>query len=129
MDPRRLLGGRGESDAASFLRRRGFQIVARNFRCAAGEIDLIAMDGDTLVFVEVRSRSSASQATPESTIGPAKQRQLVRLAQIFQEQTACHKLPCRFDVVSVVRENGKEAQIEHFVDAFQPVAGRGPHQA
>lgn len=106
------------------MRRRGFQIVARNFRCAAGEIDLIAMDGDTLVFVEVRSRSSPTQAAPESTIGPAKQRQLVRLAQIFQEQTACHRLPCRFDVVSVVSPDEGETRIEHFADAFQPMPSR-----
>jgi putative endonuclease len=100
--------------AAAFLRRRGYRIVERNFRCRAGEIDLIARDGDTLVFVEVRARASARFGAAIENVTVAKQRQVARVARWYLAQ--CREVappPCRFDVVGITGD-----EVEHIRDAF-----------
>jgi putative endonuclease len=116
----KLLGARGERIAAKVLRRAGYRIVARNYSCAAGEIDLIARDGDTLVFVEVKTRSTDAKAFPEVNVHRAKQRQIARVAKMFVLIHKMHDTPCRFDVVSVVCPAKGKPSVEHFVDAFPP---------
>ena len=77
------LGPRGERAAEKYLRRDGYRIVARNFRAAGAEIDIVAMDGETLVFVEVKTRRSREAGAPEEAVDERKQKQIRRAAEIF----------------------------------------------
>jgi putative endonuclease len=115
---RQRCGRDGEERAAAFLAARGFAIVARNVRAAAGEIDLVALDGDTLVFCEIRTRRSAGQGGALESVTLAKQRQVVRVAQHFlMRHPRLYAHPMRFDVVAIdVR--GDTAEITHIRDAF-----------
>lgn len=117
--PQRTLGQRGEALAARYLRRRGYTIVARGQRVRGGEIDLIAVDGRTLVFVEVKTRTSDHAGHPAEAVDAAKQRRLTRLALAYLQRHELMGYPVRFDVVAVtwpaVRRTPK---IEHFPGAF-----------
>ena len=101
-DPRRTRARWGEGIAAAWLRLKGYRIEARNWRCPQGELDLVARDGDTLVFVEVKTRTSASAGAPEEAVDRRKQARLVRLAQAYLARLGGEPPPCRFDVVAVV---------------------------
>jgi len=113
------LGPAGEKAAARFLRKAGYRILARNWSCPAGEIDLIARDGDTLVFVEVKTRRSNDAADPEINVTSIKRRQLARAARSYLSMQRVPDPPSRFDVVAVVLPESGRAMIEHFVDAFR----------
>jgi putative endonuclease len=117
------LGPRGESIAAAYLASRGYRVVARNYRCARGEIDLIAVDGDMIVFVEVKSRRSDEAADPEINVHRAKQRRLIAAARYYVGTKGLADCPCRFDVVAIVLPDSSEPRIEHFEDAF-PAEGQ-----
>lgn len=93
-------GKRGEELAADFLRSCGYLIVEANYRWRGGEIDLIAREGNTLVFVEVKSRSSESFGLPEESVHPAKQRKLIQTAQRYLLEHPT-ELDVRFDVVAL----------------------------
>ncbi len=95
----RRTGEAAERNACLYLRENGYEIVARNWRTARGEIDIVARDGPTLVFVEVKSRAGSGFGGPEAAVHPAKQRRLVAAARSFLSETAC-TLPARFDVVA-----------------------------
>jgi putative endonuclease len=92
---------RGEALAALFLRLKGYRIEARNWRCPLGEIDIVASKGDTLVFVEVKTRAGRSAGLPEAAVTRGKQQRLVRLAQAYLTHCHAEVPPCRFDVVAV----------------------------
>ena len=113
-----VLGQRGENAAAKYLRGLGYKILIRNFRCQMGEVDIIARDGKTIVFVEVKTRSSGLFGTPERAIGPDKKRNIIRAARGFVQKAGADWSMVRFDVVSIVL--GKQAVIDHFEDAFYP---------
>ncbi len=98
---RRALGRWGEGVAEGYLRRRGYRIVARNWRCADGEIDLVARQGGDWVFVEVRTRRAGVGGTPEESVTPAKQRRLLRLGQAFLQEHNLRDVPWRIDLVAV----------------------------
>jgi putative endonuclease len=104
LQPRRrttvTIGGDKEGLACEYLKGCGLRLVARNYRCRLGEIDLIMRDMDTLAFVEVRYRASTRFGTPAETVGPKKRR---RLAAAAAHYLACHPtaLACRFDVLSI----------------------------
>jgi putative endonuclease len=102
--PSQALGRRGEDLAHRFLRAKGFIIVARNYRLSSGdaEADLIAWDGPTLVFVEVKSRESADFGPPERAIGEEKRAHLIRIAREYTRKTETPWDRIRFDVVTVV---------------------------
>ena len=117
---RTRLGARGETVAARFLRRRGHRIINRNYRCVLGEIDLITTDGDTIVFVEVKTRSDDTLADPLESIGAAKRFRLERAAKHFLASHPSGDFSCRFDVVSIVWRPGESPHIEHLADAFEP---------
>jgi putative endonuclease len=117
-DPRRSRARRGESLAAAWLRVKGYRIEARNWRCAAGEIDLIAWDGDTLVFVEVKSRVGRSAGAAEDAVDHRKQDRLVRLAEIFLSRRGGDPPGCRFDVVAV-EGGGPLPRLRHLKAAFR----------
>ncbi len=114
-----ILGRRGERKAARYCRRKGYKIVARNYHCSAGEIDLIALDNQEIVFVEVKTQTDRSFGDPEEKVNWDKQRCLARAARYFLQETHSEDRPCRFDVLAVVR-NGRKWEIEHFPDVFAP---------
>lgn len=95
------VGRGGESLAALFLRLKGYRIEARNWRCPLGEIDIVAWDRGTLVFVEVKTRTGRAAGTPEDAVTPGKQRRLARLAQAYLGKARRDPPPCRFDVIAV----------------------------
>lgn len=97
-----IRGRIAEDLACRYLRERGYEIVERNWRARGGEIDVVARDGATLVFVEVKSRSHDGFGGPEAAVDPAKQRRMIVAARSFLGATGCD-LPVRFDVVAVVR--------------------------
>ena len=117
---RTRLGARGETIAARYLRRCGHRIIHRNYRCALGEIDLITTDGDTIVFVEVKTRSDDSHADPQESIGAAKRSRLERAAKHFLMSQRSSDFSCRFDVVSIVWRPGESPRIDHLPEAFEP---------
>ena len=114
MDTRIEQGAAAERDAAQLLVAAGYQIVERNFRCKAGELDIIARDAGVLVFVEVRSRSDDEHGHAAEMIRRRKQRRVVRVARCYLAAAAPDFAHCRFDVVAVT---GGEALL--FKDAFR----------
>jgi putative endonuclease len=115
------LGRRGERAAARYLKRRGYKILARGDRLAPGELDLVALDRDTVVFVEVKTRRSADDGHPAEAVTPAKQRQLTRLAVTFLKRHGLLEHRARFDVIAVTWPEGRRPKIEHFPNAFDAV--------
>jgi putative endonuclease len=111
-------GADGEDVAAAFLRARGLTIVERNFRCRAGEIDVIALDGRTIVFGEVRTRRGRAHGSALESVTAAKQRQVARVASFYLARHHLHAHPVRFDVVSVEMRAFTVA-ITHLADAFR----------
>jgi putative endonuclease len=110
-------GRRSERLAERHLRWRGYRIVARNFRATGAEIDLVALDGDTLVFVEVKARRTMSAGTPLAAVDERKQWRLRRAAAVFAARHRASASPMRFDVVAVSGE-GRGRKLEHLRNAF-----------
>lgn len=98
------LGLAGENAAARFLKAHGYKILVRRFECAYGEIDLVCRDGETLVFVEVKSRESDEHTRPSDSIGSAKQLHISRSALDYLRKLQNPDIPARFDVVEIVWE-------------------------
>jgi len=116
-DSRKRTGCEGEEEARHFLEAKGYRTVARNFRHNAGEIDLIARDGDTLVFIEVKTKRHQGFGDPESWIGRRKQDRIARVAMGYLHANRLENQDCRFDVVTVDL-TGKTPVVEHIADAF-----------
>jgi putative endonuclease len=114
----RALGRAGEDLACAHLERRGYEILARGFSLFRGEIDIVARDGETLVFVEVKARADASHGRPEESVTPAKQRQIRRIAQGYLVTHPAPGVACRFDVIAILYHGPDDYRLEHFVDAF-----------
>ena len=112
------LGPKGERLAARFLKKLGYKILRRNWTSKFGEIDLIVRDGDEVVFVEVKTRTSRTWGDPESAVTPSKRRKLSRTSVDFVERNRLRDYPLRFDVVSVVIPETGTPEFEHFKDAF-----------
>jgi putative endonuclease len=120
--PRRTLGQRGENEAARYLKRLGYRILARGRRLASGELDLVVLDGRTIVFVEVKTRTSQDVGHPAEAVDANKQRRLTRLAVTFMKRHGLLEYPSRFDVVAITWPEGRgRPQIEHFKNAFDAV--------
>src|SRR5579864_5107740 len=120
----RRTGIRGETYAYWYLRHHGYVFVARNYtpRGAKGEIDLIGYDGETLAFVEVRTRTTREElaALPELSVTTDKQRMVVRTAQRFLAERHVRDCPCRFDVVAIDNRPGSPPELRLHKDAFSP---------
>jgi putative endonuclease len=116
------LGRQGESLARRHLRRAGLKILARNYRCAAGEADLIALDrrAGQIVFVEVKTRSDDHYVEPTSAVNSAKQQRYGRIARTYLAGHDTGNLAVRFDVVSVVIPPGAKPAVTHIPQAFSP---------
>ncbi|HJQ84325.1 MAG TPA: YraN family protein [Candidatus Binatia bacterium] len=117
MDGRGALGRQGEAVAEAFLRANRWTIVARNYRCRAGEIDLVALDGPVLVFVEVRSRRGEIAGTPLESVDGRKRAQIARVAQHFLAAHHWHDRDARFDVIGIRFDRDPPA-LEHVRSAF-----------
>jgi putative endonuclease len=119
---RRWFGSRSERAAARFLRRLGYRILARNYTCPHGELDLVALDGRCIVFVEVRSTGTEDSARPAASVDDAKQRRLTNLALHFLQQHRLLDHAARFDVLAVSWPEGRrEPAIVHYPHAFEAV--------
>ena len=117
-DERQLLGAEGERAAEKFLRRQRYTIVERNYRCASGEVDLIALDHATVVFVEVKTRTQPGFGSPFEAVDARKQRQIQRAAQHYLTKNRLHDRDARFDVVGVWWEDG-QPRCELIKNAFE----------
>ena len=111
------LGRRGERAAERHLRRNGYRIVARNYRAAGAEIDLVAIDGETLVFVEVKTRRSRAAGAPEEAVDERKQTRMRRAAEVFATRYRADDREMRFDIIAV-DASGKRLDIELLRNAF-----------
>ena len=122
-DGRKTTGSRGEALAADYLRGQGYTIIQTNWRCRRGEIDIIAQDGATLVFVEVRTRRSAALGSPEESVTPAKQRRLAELAQTYLHFREAAGAPWpdawRIDVIAI--RSGSAGRLNHLLNAVEGV--------
>jgi putative endonuclease len=115
---RQAVGAYGERVAERHLVADGLVVLARNWRCRAGEVDLILRDGDVVVFCEVKTRRGTRYGTPAEAVGHAKARRLRRLAAQWLAQSALHPREIRFDVVSVLAGAPGAARVEHLRGAF-----------
>ncbi len=114
---KKLLGKSGEDRAAKHVERLGYRILERNFRTPMGEIDLIALDGDTIAFIEVKTRKSDAFGAPELAVDPRKQGRMVKAALGYLKRKGLHQMACRFDVVAI---SGSAAdQIQLIRNAFE----------
>ena len=113
-------GRRGEDLAHRYLQQIGYTVVARNYaaRSAKAELDIVARDGSTVVFVEVKTRSRSEFGAPDRAIDEEKRRHIIRAAGAYLRRGRADWQQARFDVVNVVFENG--VSIEHIRDAFRP---------
>ncbi len=112
------LGRAGEVSAERFLRKKGYRIIERNYRTRFGELDIIARDGRTLVFVEVKARTGQAFGSPGEAVGRRKQSRLTLAAGLYMEERRLRDLPVRFDVVGVLGD-GPGAEMELLQDAFE----------
>lgn len=121
---RLTLGKTGETLAVNHLKRLGYEILARNYRVRSGEVDIVARDCGTIVFVEVKTRAGTRFGRPAESVTIAKQRKLGMVAQEYLGCHGLHGLPARFDVVGVLfarsaATGAASAKIEVFKDAFE----------
>jgi len=115
----RSLGARGEDIAAAFLKGQRFTIIERNFRCKMGEVDIIARDGKTVVFVEVKTRRSEAYGPPQAALTPFKQRQISKAALAWLAHKRLHEASARFDVIAILLREHQVPAIEHIRNAFE----------
>ncbi|MDZ4063481.1 MAG: YraN family protein, partial [Coriobacteriia bacterium] len=100
------------------LERAGMTIVERNWRCRFGEVDIVALDGDSLVLVEVKTRRTAAKGAPEEAVSPTKQKRLVRLAAAYVQNAGLSDCDVRFDVVAIRTLASDRALLRHHRAAF-----------
>ncbi len=114
------LGKAGEKAALRFIKSHGYKPLVRNFSARGGEVDIIALDGDTICFVEVRTRSSDSFASPEATVGRRKQARIRSAASTYLKKHHMQDRRCRFDLVAILAggDSDDEWQIELIQGAF-----------
>jgi putative endonuclease len=117
-DRRQQLGIDGEHLAVQALVARGYVVLARRYRTRFGELDIVARDGDTLVFVEVKARRGVAFGHPGDAVHWRKRRRLGRLARAFIAEARLHHLPCRFDVVAIIWQDGCAPDVQVFRQAF-----------
>jgi putative endonuclease len=113
-----ILGKEGERVAELYLKHKGYKLVQRNYRCAAGELDLIVLDRRVVVFVEVKTRSGYGFGSPLEAVEFHKQRKMIQAAQYFLSEKRLHQRDARFDVVGISWP-GREPVVEHIENAFE----------
>jgi putative endonuclease len=119
--PQKSLGRRGEDAATRFLKRLGYRILARGLDSRLGELDIIAVDDRTIVFVEVKTRTTTDAGHPADAIDATKQRRMTQAALAYLKSHGLLQYAARFDVVAVTwPENARRPTIEHYKNAFEP---------
>jgi putative endonuclease len=117
---RRWFGTRAERAAARYLKKRGYRILTHNYTCALGELDLVVVEGDCLVFVEVRSTEGSDTTVPAESVDRQKQQRLTRLALHFLKSKNLLNRAARFDVLAISwPANRAEPTIAHYPNAFE----------
>lgn len=119
---RAAIGKRGEIEAARFLEKKGYKVMERNYRCRYGEIDLVAKDGHTVVFIEVKTRGSDRFGTPLASVDAKKQKKILLTSQFYIESNRLFDADMRFDVVGIEINGGKLA-FELVKNAFEATEG------
>lgn len=109
---------RGEDAAAAYLERVGMTVIERNWRCTSGEVDIVALDGQTLVVVEVKTRKSESAGTPEEAVSRSKQQRLARIARHYLAYADISDIDVRFDVIAIRPVTDDRALLRHHRGAF-----------
>lgn len=117
MDIRHLFGSAGEAAAAAYLRKKKYKILGQNYACRFGEIDLIAQQGQYVVFAEVKTRKNESFAKAREFVTRAKQERVIRAAMLWLQENDVDLQP-RFDVIEVVGE-GRNQKITHLENAYE----------
>jgi putative endonuclease len=116
----REIGARGEAIALRHLESRGYQILEQNWHVAGGELDLVAKEGDTIVIVEVKTRSGGRYGTPEEAMTPTKRRRLLRAAWTYLERKGLLESSWRVDVIAIeVRRGGGVRRVDHYQNVLE----------
>ena len=118
MMEKKALGKKGEEKALRFLKKKGYRIIEKNYVCKLGEMDIIAKEKDTLVFVEVKTRTTTEFGPPQLAVNSSKQRQLSKVALNYLKEKQLEEVKARFDVVAILLGQ-KGEQIELIKDAFE----------
>jgi putative endonuclease len=122
LSSKKPLGERGEDAAAHYLKRKGYRILARHLDSRLGELDIVAIDRRTVVFVEVKTRTTTDAGHPADAIDERKQRRMTQAALAFLKSHGLLGHSARFDVIAIIwAENCRHPTIEHFENAFSPV--------
>jgi putative endonuclease len=112
------LGAYGENQACKYLKKKGYQILKKDFRCKIGQIDIIARDGDTLCFIEVKCRSSCSFGQPEEAITWKKKQRIKKIAEYYMLRKRITNTDIRYDAVSILEPDDDKKQISLIKNAF-----------
>ncbi|KAF0134523.1 MAG: endonuclease [Candidatus Saganbacteria bacterium] len=112
------IGITGEIIAVEYLTQKGLSVIDRNFHSQQGEIDIIAKDGDIIVFVEVKYYSFRSYGSPLGSVRKSKRQSIIHAAQTFLYKKNLRQINCRFDVISIYRDSGGKTNIDYIKDAF-----------
>jgi putative endonuclease len=112
------LGSYGEELALKKIKKLGYKKIIRNYRCPLGEVDLVAKDGDCLVFIEIKTRKGKSVAYAKEAVDARKRRQLSKVALNYMKSNQCNDVKARFDVIAITIDQG-ETNIEVIQDAFE----------
>jgi putative endonuclease len=115
---KQVLGKEGERIAEQYLKKKGYKLIERNYRCHGGELDLIVLDRRVVVFVEVKTRTGQGFGSPFEAVEYHKQKRMIRAAQFFLNEKNLHQRDARFDVVGV-SWSGREPVVEHIENAFE----------
>ena len=115
---KQLLGKEGERIAEEYLKKKGYRLVERNYRCAAGELDLIVLDHRVVVFVEVKTRTGQTFGSPFEAVEFRKQRKMIQAAQYFLAEKKLQQRDARFDVVGISWP-ARDPMVEHIENAFE----------
>ena len=118
-DFRLSLGERGEMVAAAYLVEKGYRVLGKKLRAPFGELDLVARHKDTLVFIEVKTRSSGQSGLPEEAVDLSKQKQIIRLAEWYCQRENIRNMKIRLDVLAIDYDGQAEPKIRHVLDAFR----------
>ena len=113
------LGRKGEDSAVLFLEQHGYRIVERNFRTRLGEIDIIARDGKTICFIEVKTRASVHLGTPFEAVTRSKQLKISQMALLYLKSKNLMRLPARFDVIAIINNDQGQSSVGIVKNAFE----------
>lgn len=120
-DATKKLGNTGENIAVNFLENHGYKILEKNFRIRAAEIDIIAEKDNTIIFVEVKTRSNIRKGTPAEAVNLRKQKKIIEAASVFLQDEKYFDKACRFDVIEIISE-GKFFKVNHIENAFEVIS-------